>query len=181
MRYFSFQEIICMLLIFFYLIGVIIDIYKKRYKDFHFLLSLFILTLTSVITFVVAPAFVMGPSMEPTLNNKDILFINKIDRNYTINDIVVLRSKSLNKSIIKRIVAKGGDTVCMVDGNLYVNNELVTDDEYSTIPTFESFDEVTVPEGHYFVLGDNRPVSLDSRSEKVGFIAKKYIYGKVIK
>lgn len=180
MRYFSFQEILCILLMIFYLVGIFMDIYKKEHKNIQFVLSVVILILTTTITFIVAPAFVVGSSMEPTLHNKDVLLINKFDRNYEVNDIVVLRSKTLKKSLIKRIVAEGGDTVSMVNGDLYVNGEVITDADYSTMPTFESFDEVTVPEGHYFVLGDNRPASLDSRSEKVGFVAKKYIYGKVI-
>lgn len=180
MRYFSFQEILCILLMLFYIVGIFSDIYKKEYKNIQFVLSIFILILTTTITFVVAPAFVVGSSMEPTLNNKNVLLINKFNRTYEINDIVVLRSQKLKKSLIKRIVAEGGDTVSMVNGTLYVNGELVENTDYSTMPTFESFDEVIVPEGHYFVLGDNRPASLDSRSEKVGFIAKKYIYGKVI-
>lgn len=180
MRYFSFQEILCIILICVYIVGIFIDIFKKQYKDLNFVISIVILIVTTTITFIVAPAFVVGESMEPTLKNKQVLALNKFSRNFEVGDIVVLRSKTLNKSLIKRIVAKGGDTVSMVDGELYVNDVLVKPD-YDTIPTFESFNTVVVPDGHYFVMGDNRPNSLDSRSEKIGFINEKYIYGKIFK
>ena len=68
----------------------------------------------------------------------------------------------------------------MKDGSLYINGVLI-EENYETIPTVESFDEVTVPIDCYFVMGDNRPGSLDSRSTNVGFIEKNYIYGKIIR
>lgn len=180
MRYFSFQEILCIILICIYTVGIIIDIFKKQYKDFNFISSIAILIVTITITFIVAPAFVVGTSMEPTLKDKQVLALNKFSREFEVNDIVVLRSNTLKKSLIKRIVAKGGDTVYMDNGDLYVNDILITP-EYEVVPTVESFDKITVPEGYYFVMGDNRPNSLDSRSKQVGCIEKKYIYGKIIK
>ena len=180
MRYFSFQEILCAVLIVVYLVGIIIDIYKKEFKDFNFILSIFILILTTTMTFVVSPAFVVGESMEPTLHDKQVVALNKFSRDFEVNDIVVLRSEKLKKSLIKRIVAKGGDTVHMENGELYVNDVLVTP-KYEVVPTIESFGKVTVPEGQYFVMGDNRPNSLDSRSETIGCIEKKFISGKIIK
>lgn len=180
MRHYSFQELICIVLIIVYLIGIIIDIYKKQYKNVNFIISIIFFLLTTTITFITAPAFVVGSSMEPTLHNKDVLAINKLDRDFNTNDIVVFRSKTLKKSLIKRIVAVEGDTVSMKDGCLYINGVLIKEN-YETIPTVESFDEVTVPIGCYFVMGDNRPGSLDSRSTNVGFIEKNYIYGKIIR
>lgn len=179
MRYLSFQEILCIGLIIVYIVGIVDDIFKKQYKNFNFLVSIFFLILASTITFVVAPAYVVGNSMEPTLHNKDILILNKLDRNFTTNDIVVFRSPTLKKSLIKRVIGVPGDTIYMQDGDLYVNDVLVEGD-YETIPTIESFDKVVVPDDCYFVMGDNRPGSLDSRSENVGFVNKKYIYGKIL-
>lgn len=180
MRYFSFQELICIVLIIVYLFGLIGDIRTKQYKNFNFIISVIFLLLATTITFVVAPAFVVGSSMEPTLQDKDVLALNKLDRDFKTNDIVVFRSANLKKSLIKRIIAIPGDTVSMQNGDLYVNGALVEED-YETIPTVESFEEVVVPDNCYFVMGDNRPGSLDSRSETVGFIEKKYIYGKIIR
>lgn len=180
MRYFSLQEILCIGLIILYLIGIVDDIFKKQYKNLNFFVSIFFLFLSIVLTFFVAPAYVSGSSMEPTLHDKDILFLNKLDRDFTTNDIVVFRSNTLKKSLIKRIVGVPGDTVYMVNGDLYVNDILI-EGEYETIATFESFDKVVVPENSFFVMGDNRPGSVDSRSVNVGFVNKKYIYGKIIK
>lgn len=180
MRYYSFQELVCIALIIVYLVGIVSDIYKKQYKNLNFVVSMIFLILATTITFIVAPAFVVGSSMEPTLHNKDVLALNKLDRDFEKNDIVVFRSVNLKKSLIKRIIAVAGDTVSMQDGDLYVNGVLV-EENYETIPTVESFEEVVVPDNCYFVMGDNRPGSLDSRSETVGFIEKKYIYGKIIR
>lgn len=180
MRYYSFQELVCITLIIVYLVGIVSDIYKKQYKNLNFVVSMIFLILATTITFIVAPAFVVGSSMEPTLHNKDVLALNKLDRDFEKNDIVVFRSVNLKKSLIKRIIAVAGDTVSMQDGDLYVNGVLV-EENYETIPTVESFEEVVVPDNCYFVMGDNRPGSLDSRSETVGFIEKKYIYGKIIR
>ena len=180
MRHFSFQEYLCMVIIAVYSVGIIVDIAKKRYKDLNFALSVILLVVSITITFITAPAFVVGESMEPTLKDKDVLMVDKFTRDFEAGDIVVLYSKEINKSLIKRIVAKGGDTVHMVTGDLYVNDKLV-EANYDTIPTFETFDKITVPEGEYFVMGDNRPNSLDSRNENIGCIEEKYIYGEILR
>ena len=178
-RYFSIPEYICMIVIIIYIVCIIGDIKRKEYKNLNFLFSILILGLSIFVTFFKAPAFVVGASMNPTLVDKQILILDKLDRDFEKNDIVVLQSQKLKKKLIKRIVAVGGDTVSMKDGQLFVNGKQAYE-PYETVPTFESFDEVTVPEGNYFVMGDNRPNSLDSRSESVGFIPKKFIIGKTV-
>ena len=84
--------------------------------------------------------------------------------------------------IIKRVIGLSGDTIDIDfdNGFVYVNGEKLTE-PYIAEPTHEYYDvefPVTVPEGHIFVMGDNRNVSLDSRSSKVGFADKRFVLGK---
>ena len=77
---------------------------------------------------------------------------------------------------VKRIVGVAGDRVYLRQGHLYVNGEMV-DSEWTCIEDLDSTVEVTVPDGHYFVLGDNRAVSCDSR--EFGLVAEELVKGRV--
>jgi len=127
--------------------------------------------------------FVMvdGSSMFPTLDNGDRLIVNKIG--YTIGepqyeDVVIL-SYSKSVEYVKRVVAKDGDTVEIKDSVFYLNDQPVSEDYVNPVP-YDDFAKVTVPAGKYFVMGDNRANSSDSRYESLGFVDKDAIDGKVI-
>jgi signal peptidase I len=137
---------------------------------------------TLIVTFGFQVARVEGMSMAPTLEDQDRLIVNKLA--YRIGephngDIVMLYYPiDPNKSFVKRVIAKEGDTVRIVDGNVFVNEALIKDDfvpdEYRS---HDDWGPEVVPDGYYFVLGDHRNNSSDSRHWR--WVPKRYIIGKV--
>lgn len=141
-----------------------------------------------VLIFAVSRCFSIGlatgESMSPTIPSPSILLINKLDKDLQRNDIVVCREGGL-KTITKRIIGLPGESVTItVDGKVFINNTLY-EDEYSNIsfPMYLSGDRsypVVLGEDEYFVMGDNRNVSADSRNTEIGNIKKENIIGKVM-
>jgi signal peptidase I len=146
-------------------------------------LSVAVLFCFFLITFVAQAFRVQGTSMLPLLEDSERIIVNKfIYRFHPIQrgDVVVFwYPKDPSVSFIKRVVGVPGDTVELRRGNLYVNDRKVSE-EYVR-PQFnddESHAPVTVAKGYYYVLGDHRNSSNDSRSW--GEVPEKYIYGKAI-
>ncbi len=136
-----------------------------------------------IVIFVVQPVKVEGTSMQPQLSDQDRIFVNRfIYRFRDINrgDVVVFwYPKDRSKSFIKRIIGVPGDSVEIRKGVVYINGALI--DEPYLNPEFrdsESLKKIIVPEKKYFVLGDHRNSSNDSRSW--GFVDESLIYGKAI-
>lgn len=123
--------------------------------------------------FIATPVRVDGDSMNPTLKNNQILLLNKIDKNYKRFDVVVFNHNG-NK-LVKRIIGLPGDKVTYNNDLLYINDKLI--EENYTRKKTDDFISDTVPVDMYFVLGDNRSNSLDSRY--IGFVLKKDIEGTV--
>ena len=131
---------------------------------------------------------VIGPSMYNTLVDGDrlVLMSNTVYRNPKAGDVIVASKKTFDdgECIIKRIIATEGQ---MVDidfqrGVVYVDG-IALDEDYAYTPTtmYEGVDfPITVPEGSYFVMGDNRNSSKDSRNPQIGFIDKREILGKAV-
>ena len=137
---------------------------------------------TLIVTFICQVARVEGHSMSPTLENDDRLIVNKLIYRLSVpqpDDIVMLYYPvNPDKSFVKRVIAKEGDVVRIVDGKVYVNNE--PRDDVFVPPTYrshEDFSSITVKQGYYFVMGDHRNNSSDSR--EWGEVPRKYIIGKV--
>ena len=136
-----------------------------------------------IILFVYQPVKVEGCSMEPGLEDQEQIFINKLVyrwENIHRDDIIVFRyPRDPHKSFIKRVIGLPGDRVRISYGRLYVNGKQV---EESYVPLrFEdsrSFPETVIPRGSYFVLGDHRSMSNDSR--EFGPVPRSYIYGKAV-
>ena len=133
---------------------------------------------------------VVGTSMVPTLHNNDLLIVSQFMYTPKAGDIIVCQSETygLETPLVKRVIATGGQTVRIDYENWTVTVDGVTlNEEYINRPTNGSSmrpsdwlpSEFTVPEGHLFVMGDNRNGSTDSRSSSVGFIDERYVMGKV--
>ncbi len=125
-------------------------------------------------SFIITPVVVSGDSMVPTLKDGQLLLLDKISYNFSDIkrfDVVVVRVGK--NEIIKRVIGLPGETVEYKENKLYINGEIL-ENEFD----FETEDFVTeeIPNNKYFVLGDNRKVSSDSRI--IGFINEKDILGK---
>ena len=136
-----------------------------------------------IIVFIYQPVKVEGTSMMPSLSDQERIFINKfvyrfeaIDR----GDVVVFRYPfDPTKSYIKRVIGVPGDRVQISFGRVYVNSHRLSEpyvpDQYEDE---RSMPEIVVPAGSYFVLGDHRNMSSDSRD--FGPVAREYVYGKAV-
>lgn len=146
------------------------------------------------------PSIVDGPSMLPNFHDRELLFANKTiqwlggtsfgekyNYDYQRGDVIIFRKK--NDNLIKRVIATGGDTVMIKEGDIYINGNLLKElymptQPYNRIsangqPNLTEGETVTVPDGSYFVMGDNRDVSNDSRYLDVGFVPREHVKGKV--
>jgi len=137
---------------------------------------------TLIVTFGFQVARVEGMSMAPTLEDQDRLIVNKLIYRFEEprrSDIVMLYYPlDPDKSFVKRVIGEEGDTVRVVDGRVYVNDVPVPDDYVpSEYRSHDDWGPQVIPEGYYFVMGDHRNNSSDSRHW--GYVPKKYIIGKV--
>lgn len=163
---------------------------KKEVISWGKTLLLTVIVVIAIRTFLFTNYIVYGASMMPTIHDRDRVIINKIG--YDVGsperfDMIVFQATETT-DYIKRIIGLPGDSIEYKDDNLYVNGELIEESflnemkaeykmQYTDDFTLEWITgEKTVPENHIFVLGDNRPNSIDSRY--IGFIPFDKIVGK---
>lgn len=141
-----------------------------------------------LIVFIYQPVKVEGTSMMPTLTDQERIFINKFTYRFGLGEIsrgdtvVFWYPQDTSKSYIKRVIGVPGDRVRVEGGQVYVNGQALTEDyvppENRDFSSWREAREQTVPEGRYFVLGDHRNQSSDSRMW--GYVPRDNIYGKAV-
>lgn len=156
------------------------------------ILVVFSMAVLIVRFFVVSPGIINGPSMEPRFVDSDFFWVNKLHyflaepQRYDVVQIINLNDK---KIIIKRIIGLPGEIVTIKRGHVYIQQspdapEILLDEpylekgQYSTIPGQNGPLRFTLYPGDYFVMGDNRPHSVDSRY--YGPVSRQLIIGRVV-
>jgi signal peptidase I len=136
-----------------------------------------------IIIFLYQPVKVEGTSMMPGLEDQERIFVNKFVYRWEPiqrGDIIVFRyPRDPSKSYIKRVIGVAGDHIRIENGQVYVNDEALDEDYVpSEYADARSYPEVVVPQNSYFVLGDHRTMSNDSRD--FGAVNERFIYGKAV-
>ncbi len=163
-------------------------IFKTNMKIAGKYIAMFAIILAIAITvsiFAITLYTVDGYSMGPTLNAGDVMVCNKLAYKFSEpkrNDIITFKFLYLkDTTYIKRVIGLPGETIQIIDGNVYINGEMYYDEkldlEYIWEPGLAS-EPITLGEDEYFVLGDNRNNSDDSRHPKVAKVKKSQIIGR---
>jgi signal peptidase I len=136
-----------------------------------------------IIIFLYQPVKVEGTSMMPGLEDQERIFVNKFVYRWEAiqrGDIVVFRyPRDTSKSYIKRVIGVAGDRIRIENGQVYVNGDALDEDYVpSAYADARSYGEIVVPTNSFFVLGDHRTMSNDSRD--FGTVNERFIYGKAV-
>lgn len=169
------------------------EVNKTFTLPFFLMLACVVLAAFAVRQFLAEPTMVQGESMETTLMDRERVFVEKVSywfREPERGDIVICKYPGRYERFVKRVIGLPGETIeIKKDGFVYINGERLDEsayagDWYGKIKVYvNTIGNVngcyTVPEGHYFVMGDNRNWSNDSRYSDVGAIPTSQILGKV--
>ncbi|NMA87152.1 MAG: signal peptidase I [Tissierellia bacterium] len=156
------------------------------------------LVLALAITHFISGTSVHGTSMNPTLEHEDFLIIFR-NKNIKHGDIVIVKTNleiskrdleglspisklkiGKSKSLIKRVIALEGDSIKILNGEVFLNGEKLEENYINGFDTFGDIIIEKIPEGKVFVMGDNRGNSLDSRDSQIGLVDIDDIQGKAI-
>ena len=156
---------------------------KKEVMEWIKSISLAIVIALLIKTFIFNTTYVLGNSMHPTLHERDRLFANKLSLYFSgpaRGEIIVLKAPdTTNKDYIKRVIGVEGDIVAIIDGEVHLNGEILNeeyiDEDAYTHVYGDNYWEV--PEGHVFVLGDNREEGASKDSRYFGCIPVDTVKG----
>lgn len=162
--------------------------YNERHPLLHTLLGVLICVIVAMLLSLLITKYVAhhtsveGSSMESTLSNGDQLIVEKLS--YYFHDPerfdVIVFPYDNNVNYIKRIIGLPGETVQIMDGKIFINGEILNEDYGNAVMEEDGIasDVIQLGDDEYFVLGDNRNASVDSRKEEVGNIKRDKIQGK---
>ena len=160
---------------------------KSIIYDLIFYAVLIVVCVYVLPNFVIQRTIVDGASMENTLHNGEQLYVEKVSYHFDALDrfdIIVFYpyGRENEEYYVKRIIGLPGETVQIIGSKIYINGE-VLEENYGKEPINDpgrAEEPITLGDDEYFVLGDNRNISKDSRTEEVGNVAKENIGGKVV-
>ncbi len=159
-------------------------VYKKEIKKSmkesiaFFAVPVAICILCVILSAFIRPVLVTGKSMENTYSDGQILFATDLLRGRIAkNDIVIAKPDNYGRMLIKRVIATGGDTLEIRDHKVYVNNREISENYLKEPMETESMEKITLQENEFFLMGDNRNHSCDSR--ELGTVTDKEILYKV--
>lgn len=154
--------------------------YRRVLKSTMYALVIVAAVAALIATLVLPVLQISGTSMEPTLNNGEIVVLVKTS-NLKRGDLCGFSYS--NKILIKRVIGVPGDVLVIdPEGNVWVNGEML-DEPYVTEKSIGECDiefPYEVPENEYFLLGDHRETSIDSRNTVIGCVAKDQLLGKLV-
>lgn len=126
----------------------------------------------SIWLFVYPPVEIVGNSMKPTLGQSQV-FTTKFPFSLDRGDIVVYQPRSYQ--FVGRIVGLPGESIEIAESKVYINNQVLEESYLEKGTNTSDYPKTSIPEGSYFIMGDNRPYSLDSRFEGTGFVKTELI------
>ncbi len=157
-----------------------------KYEIMEWILILEIAVAIAVVVnmFLIVNAVIPSASMETTIMTGDRIFGNRLaykNHDPQRQDIVIFKFPDDESQLfIKRIIGLPGETLEVIDGKVYINGDPIDESEYIKVDAIGDYGPVTIPEGSYFMMGDNRNYSADSRFWVHPFVARNKILGKAV-
>lgn len=159
---------------------------KREIAEWIIVIDIAIVLAVIMNMFIIVNAVIPTASMEPTIMTGDRIFGNRLayrgDKDPQRGEIVIFKYPDNEKELfIKRVIGMPGDTVEVKDGHVYINgSQEPLDEPYLHVATLGEYGPIMVPEGAYFMMGDNRNNSADSRFWNQPFVYKDKILGKAV-